>query len=153
MTGKKLYRSKEDRILFGVCGGLGEYFDVDSVVIRLIFVILGIWGGLGIILYIVGIFLIPEESTDNSKSEGDEKKSDDKVREKVEAVASEIKEKVKSNSSTLRGDQVVGLIILLIGLLILFQNFFSWMGIWKLWPLVLIIVGIAIVAGSSKGRK
>lgn len=59
---KRLYRSKTDRKLAGVCGGLGEYLGVDSTVIRIIFIILGLPGGLpGILLYLVLWLIMPEE--------------------------------------------------------------------------------------------
>ena len=57
---KRLYRSKVDRMLSGVCGGLAEYSNIDSVLVRILFVIMGLMGGLGIILYIVGMIIIPE---------------------------------------------------------------------------------------------
>lgn len=55
----RLYRSGKERILGGVCGGLGEYFDVDPVIFRLLFVALAFAGGLGIILYIIAWIIIP----------------------------------------------------------------------------------------------
>ncbi len=61
---KKLYRSRTDRMLAGVCGGLGEYFDVDSTVIRLLFVVLAILGGHGILAYLIALVLIPLEPAD-----------------------------------------------------------------------------------------
>jgi len=61
MNSKKLYRSSTDKKIAGVCGGLGEYFGVDSTVIRVIFVILALPGGLpGIILYVILWFVMPE---------------------------------------------------------------------------------------------
>jgi len=56
---KKLYRSIEDRKIAGVCGGLGEYFDLDPVLFRAAFVVLAFLGGLGILLYLVLWLLIP----------------------------------------------------------------------------------------------
>ncbi len=61
---KKLYRSRNDRMLAGVCGGLGEYFDVDSTVIRLLFIVLAILGGHGILAYLIALILIPLEPED-----------------------------------------------------------------------------------------
>lgn len=55
---KKLYRSGNDRILGGVCGGLGEYFNVDPTLIRLVFVLLAFNGG-GILLYLVAWLIVP----------------------------------------------------------------------------------------------
>jgi len=57
----KLARTKSDKMLGGVCGGMGEYFKVDSVVIRLIFVAVTILGGAGILAYIVLWIVVPEE--------------------------------------------------------------------------------------------
>lgn len=50
---KKLYRSETDRKLAGVCGGLGEYFDIDPVIFRIIFVVTTLMGGFGLLLYII----------------------------------------------------------------------------------------------------
>ena len=57
---KKLYKSKYDRKICGVCGGIAEYFQIDSTLVRLIFVILGLatWG---VAFYIIAALLMPEE--------------------------------------------------------------------------------------------
>jgi phage shock protein C len=60
---KKLYRSRENRMLGGVCGGLGEYFDIDPTLVRLLFVFgafLGIPGALALI-YLVMLIMVPQE--------------------------------------------------------------------------------------------
>lgn len=54
----RLYRSRSDRILGGVCGGLGPYFDVDPVLIRLVFVLLAL-GGVGVLAYLILWLIIP----------------------------------------------------------------------------------------------
>jgi len=59
--GKRLYRSREDCFLMGVCGGLGKYFDMDSNPIRLAFVLLAAWNGLGVLLYLATVIIVPEE--------------------------------------------------------------------------------------------
>lgn len=58
---KKLYRSKTDRKIAGVCGGLATYFDMDPTVVRLLFVLLALMGGPGILLYIIMWIVVPEE--------------------------------------------------------------------------------------------
>ena len=58
---KKLYRSKEDRWVGGVCGGLAKYLDVDPIVIRLIALILVLCAGGGLLVYIIAWIVIPEE--------------------------------------------------------------------------------------------
>ena len=59
--GKKLYRSKTDKKIFGVCGGLAEYFDVDVTVIRILFLVgLLIVGG-GLLAYLICALVMPEK--------------------------------------------------------------------------------------------
>jgi phage shock protein C len=61
---KKLYRSRENRMLGGVCGGLGEYFDIDPTLVRVLFVFgafLGIPGAL-VLIYLVMLILVPQET-------------------------------------------------------------------------------------------
>jgi len=56
---KRLYRSGEERVLGGVCGGIAEYMNVDPVLIRLLWVISALIGGAGIIAYIIAWVIIP----------------------------------------------------------------------------------------------
>ncbi|HEY4687774.1 MAG TPA: PspC domain-containing protein [Anaerolineae bacterium] len=58
---KRLTRSKTDRRLGGVCGGLGQYFSVDPTLIRLVFVLAFVFGGTGLLLYLILWIVIPEE--------------------------------------------------------------------------------------------
>ena len=58
MNGKRLYRSNNDRMLCGVCGGIAEYLDVDTTVIRLATVILGC-GGMGFVAYFIAAIIMP----------------------------------------------------------------------------------------------
>jgi len=60
MTQKQLYRSLDDRMVAGVCGGLGAYFNVDPTLVRLAAVFLSLWWGGGILLYLLAWFIIPE---------------------------------------------------------------------------------------------
>ncbi|MBD3164294.1 PspC domain-containing protein [Candidatus Woesearchaeota archaeon] len=60
--GKKLYRSRKNRMIAGVCGGLGEYADIDPTLVRLLWVIATIFtGGAGILAYIIAWIIIPEK--------------------------------------------------------------------------------------------
>ena len=59
MEPKRVYRSASDRMLLGVCGGIGEYLNVDSTIIRLLWAILVFWGGIGILAYLVAAVIIP----------------------------------------------------------------------------------------------
>ena len=58
---RRLYRSRTDRKIAGICGGLANYFDIDPVIVRLAWVLLFFLGGSGIFLYIVAWIIIPLE--------------------------------------------------------------------------------------------
>ena len=61
MPEKRLYRSRESRMLCGVCGGIAEYFNIDPTLIRLLFVLFGLSGS-GILAYIIAAIIIPGQS-------------------------------------------------------------------------------------------
>ena len=61
---KKLYRSRNDKQLAGVCGGLAKYLNMDATIIRLIWALLVIFAGAGLLAYIVCALVIPEEPDD-----------------------------------------------------------------------------------------
>lgn len=62
---KKLYRSREHRLLMGLCGGVGKYFDVDPNLVRLAYAVVTVLTGVfpGVIAYILGVLIVPVEPT------------------------------------------------------------------------------------------
>lgn len=58
---KRLYRSSHDSVIFGVCGGLGEYFNIDPVIFRIIFIALFLAAGSGVLIYLIMFLMVPEE--------------------------------------------------------------------------------------------
>lgn len=70
---RKLYRSKSDKVFGGVCGGFAEYFNIDSIIVRILWVVGCFMGGLGLVAYIASWIIIPEnpiETKGDAKSEG-----------------------------------------------------------------------------------
>lgn len=74
---KRLYRSTQDRMFAGVCGGIAEYLDVDPTLVRLVFVALTLMGGPGFIIYIVLMLIVPEDPGLEWKRKRDEMYMDD----------------------------------------------------------------------------
>jgi phage shock protein C len=69
MAPKKLLRSKKNRMIAGVCGGIGEYFNVDPNIVRLIWIVLSLFPPVGIggvIVYILAALIIPEAGDDDT---------------------------------------------------------------------------------------
>lgn len=58
---KKLYRSQHNRIIAGICGGLGEYFEIDPTLVRVLFILFLLAGGSGILLYLILWAIIPSQ--------------------------------------------------------------------------------------------
>jgi len=94
---RRIYRSQEDRIIAGVCGGFAEYLSIDPTIVRLVWIFFTIFGGMGILAYIFSIILISE----NDHSKVKEIKTDDDYDEKL---------------------VLWGVVIIIVGLLLFFQN-------------------------------
>lgn len=62
MDTKRLFRSRRDKLIGGVCGGLASYFAMDPTIVRLIFVLLALFGGPGLVLYIILWIITPVEA-------------------------------------------------------------------------------------------
>ena len=61
MTSKRLYRPRNDRMIAGVCAGIGSYLNIDPTIVRLAILLLAVWGGGGILAYLIAWVVIPEE--------------------------------------------------------------------------------------------
>lgn len=130
---KRLYRSRKDVMIAGICGGMAEYFDIDPVIVRLLTVLLAFAGGAAILIYLLGWLIIPKAPEGNEA-----------VAPAVETPSSETSED-KGN----RGRLVAGLILLIFGFIFLASNFFPWFHFGKLWPLILIVVGVVVIFKSA----
>jgi len=137
---KKLLRSKKDRMVAGVCGGLGEYFNVDSSVIRLLAVLITLFGGSGILAYIILWIVIPEEGETTEKDSKEEPKKEEAKEGAVECCTGEHS-----------GRLVFGLVLITLGGLFLFDEL--WRPFVKLWPLILIILGVWMLVRRSERKR
>ena len=62
MIDKRLVRSRDDRMLFGVCAGLAHYLNIDPVIVRLVLALVTLWNGVGLLAYVVLALIMPQES-------------------------------------------------------------------------------------------
>lgn len=146
---KRLYRSYTDKMLGGVCGGLGEYFDIDPVIIRVLFVVAVLFGGGGILAYIILWIVIPQkpftipkanqESKTDSETSG-ENRNDNSFRQYVV-------EKRRMNKNSL-----AGIILIFLGVLFLLDNFVPRFSFHDFWPLILIGIGFALILNARNNQ-
>jgi len=129
-------------MLAGVCGGLGEYFNIDPVIFRVIFCVLGLTGS-GIIAYIILIFVIPAEGNtpSTSKFSGIKEEWIDEVTKEIKKeITDEVKEEivssVKKHGSSFAA--IAGGTLIIIGFLLLFPHFH----LRYLLPVALIALGL-----------
>jgi phage shock protein C len=130
---KRLYRSRTEKVISGICGGLGEYFDVDSTIIRVLWAVSFFMGGAGLLAYIVAAVIIPEReghqsAADTSDSEHGYTSLDARDRSRW-----------------------FGLFLVVLGIGFLIHNWFAWIDFAKIWPLLLVIVGGAIFYRGMRG--
>lgn len=169
---KKLYRSSENRFIFGVCGGLGEYFGIDPLIFRIIFVGLTVSAGSGILIYLLMAVLIPKRSLETLETDDKRTKSEN-AKERINNLVSEAKSIFNSETSD-KGDEnkknsccergfwrsFFGWTILIVGAILLAQKVgflsdfnFIVHRILRLWPFVLVFIGLSILSrGLRMGR-
>jgi phage shock protein C len=129
---RKLYRSRTNRFIGGVSGGLGEYFNVDANLFRILFVVFTFIGGIGLVLYLAAIIIVPENP---------------------------LQEKVEKHGQK---DKTVfwALLLIVLGVLLILREFgfFHYFRFWhvpwsSLWAIFLIIIGIMMILSVNKASK
>lgn len=159
---KKLFRSRDQRIIAGVCGGLGEYFDIDPVIIRVIFLVTVLLGGAGVLLYLILWLVIPEEggvsmagniakgakkqhSGEDSKSEFDEVRAD--LRESYNEARKTVEANVHNGSRR----ALFGMILIVLGVYLLLGNLLPSLNLERfIFPAIVIGIGLGILLNSSR---
>lgn len=142
MNDKKIFRSIDDYMVAGVCGGLGKYFKIDSTLVRIIFVLLAIGGGCGVLVYLILWLIIPKEK-------GVEKEID--RGKKIEEFTNDVKNKAKSMAKEIKLDtkiekagriNVLGIILILVGIVAIWNQISPMTIQWNFfWPGLLILIG------------
>lgn len=128
---KLLYRSAGNRVLAGVCGGLGDYFGTDPLLFRVIFIFLALAGGLGLVLYLVCWLIVPLPRTSGGNEDG------------TEAMV----ERPAGDPSGI----ALGIGLILLGVWFLLHNLGLVSFKWSLaWPLILVALGLRLIIGNRK---
>lgn len=153
MEQSRLYRSQEDSVIGGVCGGLGNLLNVDPILFRILFVLACIFGGSGLIVYIVLWIVIPLEETPiiNTKKETvmEKENKSQKFSGEIKNDTMEQKKKQQKNDGNLWG----GLILITLGAIFLIDRFVPRIDFGDLWPLILVVVGIILISKSYQRPK
>ena len=170
---RKLYRSSEDRAILGICGGIGEYLDIDPIIVRLIVVILTLLGFSGLLFYIVAIFVIPESPEYRAVKDGTYQQTQtsyeytynasEEAYQTGEGTAphydyevgpdGEVKKAPKKDLSDYgrerkrsgNGGLILGLCLIALGAFIILEMFLPWIDTRLVLAIALIVIGLAVI--------
>ena len=131
---KRLTLDPANKKIAGVCAGLASYFNIDIALMRVLFFVAALCGSFGFWMYIILWIVVPEEHI---------------IGEPIDITPKEEPE----NKKIVKGTMIAGLILVFIGLLALIDNFIYVDWIWKLWPVILIIIGVVILINTQKNNN
>lgn len=118
---RRLTRSRSDKVVAGVCGGLARHFGIDTVWFRIAFVALALGGGAGVLLYVIAWIAMPEDGNES----------------RVAGVGS------------VKAAPIAGIILLAVGLVLLLDNITPWAGR-LFWPAAIVAVGLVLLLGGRR---
>lgn len=162
---KRLYRSRTDRMIWGVCGGLAKYFNVDSTLVRVVFVLLALMSGIGIIAYIILAIVMPLEGSKSATPKEVVRENVEEIKESAQEFGKEVraaftdegkKEEGKTGQESDGGGRragiFFGILLIILGAIFLLDTFdvFWWFRWAYLWPLLLVAIGLLIILSRRK---
>lgn len=154
---ERLYRSRDDRMLFGVAGGMADWLDLDPAIVRLVWALLILAGGIGLLLYIVAAIVIPEAPSmmgaapGATGSPGSPGTTADSTAQQGRWEAREARRAARRDGGRGAG-MIFGLVLVIAGVWFLVQRYLPAFDTSWLMPAVLIVIGIALLLGAM-GRS
>jgi len=138
---KRLYRSRKEKMVAGVAGGIAEYLELDPVFVRIAFVCLIFFHGAGIIIYFVSALIIPKEEIFGTEKTEEEQQNNEEVK---------LMEKAKRKVNR---EKIIGGILIVLGVIFLADNLFINIDFEDIFPLMLIGIGSWMVFNTFKKEK
>ena len=155
MTQQNLHKSSSNKVIAGVCGGVGEHFNVDPTLIRLAWALAVFLGGSGLVLYILAMIIMPddpraEQINKNVPAIGPVTGQEGQTATESGAQA-ETGAKPPNNEE--KRNQIFGLILVAIGGYFLLQRYFPFFEIHNWWPVIIILIGIIVIFRGRGGSR
>ncbi len=152
---KHLYRSQQDKVIAGVCGGLAAYFGRDPLLFRLLFIALTMATGTGVALYLLLWLVLPTAQQGLAQQEQVIRDNLDEMRTRARELGAEARGSfVRARKTGSPDDALIigGAILVGFGLLLLFRNIGLLAWTRYLWPIALVGLGVAILINNLKER-
>ncbi len=136
---QRLERIINDRVLGGVCSGLGYYLNIDPTIIRLIFCISFFVFGIGLFVYII-LWIAMPANNEGKASVSKEGSENENIQNRRQA-------------SSGNGNMTIGIILIALGILLLACNFIPTLSLRKLWPFAIVAIGITLIVNALKKKE
>lgn len=146
---RKLYRSESNRMIAGVCGGLGDYLNIDPVIVRIFFVLLALGGnGIGVLVYLLLWITVPSENLPLETNLQDTvRNGTEEIAERTLEMGNEFRRIVRDPNP--KASLFIGITLVFLGAFYLVQNlhlpWLDWFNFHNIWPLLLIFGGMALL--------
>jgi phage shock protein C len=152
---RRLVRSRTDSMIAGVCGGLGRYLGIDSIWVRIVFVLLALsGGGIGVLIYLVLWLVMPREGAGQPATTDTVRAGTEEIAERARAMGDEMRERLAQPGPRLIS--LVGLVLVGFGVVLLLREldvvWARWLDFDVLWPVILVVLGIVLIARHFKGE-
>ncbi len=137
---KRLYRSRDEKMIWGVCGGIAKYFDIDPTIVRLIAVLTLFFGLAGVLAYLVLAIVVPLEPEELARSQG------------VSEASGEAGVEQHATEAGRRTNTVIWIILIVAAIIILagISNLFWWSWRIPLWPLAILLIIVLILLAARR---
>ncbi len=150
MNTNRLSRSRVDRMLGGVCGGLGRYLGIDSNIVRLFFVLFTLTGGFGVLLYLALWLILP---VDDETIEGSGQPfGPADIGDRARGMGTDLRQAM--HNSNPNAAKILGIGLVVVGVVYLLQSlnipWLRWLRTDIFWPALLILAGAALVFRAVK---
>ena len=153
----RLHRSSDNKFVFGVAGGIAEYFDVDPVIVRIAFVLFAFANGLGLLIYFILALIMPKEDSTFTEPR-------DVARENFHSMVDDASEAIRGSSAGNLASpnissrrNIFALLLIAVGALWLLSNlglFWFWWFKWSVvWPVALIGIGAFLLYRRSNNSQ
>ncbi|HAZ30971.1 TPA: hypothetical protein DCY65_05345 [Candidatus Acetothermia bacterium] len=144
---RRLYRSRSDALLGGVCGGIAVHLGVDPTLVRIVFAVLAVVSGIGILIYVLLWLIVPREGETEPTPRDTVRSGAEEIADRAKEFGEEVRTAVARRDVS--SAMVVAGVLIFLGVTLLLRNLGFWWAWWLrfdvLWPLALIAIGLALL--------
>lgn len=143
----RLYRSRTDQMVGGVCGGLAQYLKIDATLVRLFFLLLALGSGVGVIVYLILWVIVPYEGEGQVAGSDTVRAGADEMANRMRTLGADIQRAVREPNP--KTGLILGAALIIIGAVVLIDNldlpWLHWLNFDMLWPVLLIAGGALLI--------